>query len=276
MSYQLNRCPRYRGEFLERLERALEPRQALRGGDVAQIPGRDRGHQLKPDIGGRRAVRDRIGAPFLIVVRNEPVVARGDHLLEESPRQPRGSAKLPTSCGVEDRPPILAGQSGPIRQKRRDSPTAAATGRAQTSARGARRITDRARTSSAATGATHIRCKHLERDRRPDVPPSRRRFPTRADASATPDAQSVRPIASEHHERLMHEKRARQQHLLQACRRDSPALRAGDRASRTPRTRFVNVCPHCTYAGKNSTRNAVPVHNEGRRAAPASRRSAAT
>ena len=77
VSYQLKKWPRYRGSFCSvSTVRSSCVRHCV-GGDVAEIPGRDRRHHLQADVGGRRAMRDRIGPVLLIVVGHEPVVGAG-------------------------------------------------------------------------------------------------------------------------------------------------------------------------------------------------------
>ena len=74
-------------KLVQAVDGAIEPRQALGCREVSEIPGRHRRHHLQADVGGRRAVRDRVWPVLLIVIGDQPVIARGDDRLEKAPRQ---------------------------------------------------------------------------------------------------------------------------------------------------------------------------------------------
>ena len=103
-------------------EGRFEPVDDTGGAQVAEIMRRERRQQLQPDIGGGRSMRDELVAVFLVVVRDQPVIRRGEKFLEIAPGQPRNFSKLHALRGVQwfalawDRP------SDRIRDGGRDSP----------------------------------------------------------------------------------------------------------------------------------------------------------
>ncbi len=81
---------------LQPVHRAQGARRALDelpGGKVAEVVGRQIRQQGQPDVGRRRAMRDRGDAILLIVVGRQPVVFRADEALEEGPGATRKFAQ---------------------------------------------------------------------------------------------------------------------------------------------------------------------------------------
>ena len=75
-------------QFHQRAERRLEPLDDPGGADVAEVVRGERRQQLQADVGRRRAMRDRVGAIFLVVVGDQPVVGRREQFFEEEPGPP--------------------------------------------------------------------------------------------------------------------------------------------------------------------------------------------
>ena len=111
---------------------ALHPQQRVEGrfeaiddagdAEIAEVVGAERGQELQPDVGGRRAMRDDVGAVLLIVVGDEPVVGRRQQLFEEPPGLSCGAAQCGALFAVERRMAMLERQPGGVGEQRRQEP----------------------------------------------------------------------------------------------------------------------------------------------------------
>ena len=106
----------------QRVERRLEPIEDAGVAEISEIAGGHRRQELQSDVGRRRPVGDDVLAILLVVVGDQPMVARPDQLLEEAPRAACDQTELAPLALAELCLAMRQRQSREIDDHRRDEP----------------------------------------------------------------------------------------------------------------------------------------------------------
>ena len=109
-------------QTFDRREGGVDPVSQLIGVDETKVVSRERREQRHPDVGGRRAVRDRQFRDELDVVRGKRVILRSAERLEVPPRLLRHRLEKLAVLGAEHRTTGRHRPAERVRDERRRRP----------------------------------------------------------------------------------------------------------------------------------------------------------